>query len=113
MNKLNIYKWLRVALLTLPLLLVALSVFRSGTYDNSVFLGVMDSLHIPVQFFSDRFVGFYCTAFDVKLTTTPVLITYLSYIVLVEIGLVLVRIPLVLVDLFNLAHNTIRGKCDD
>lgn len=113
MNKLNIYKWLRVALLSFPLVLVAFAVFRSGTYSAELFEGVINSLHLPIDFFTDIFTTFFVKAFGASLNGSHAFITYLSYIVLVEIALCLVRIPLVITDLFNLAHNAIKVKCDD
>lgn len=113
MNKLNIIKWLRVALLTFPLLLVALAVFRSGEYSSALFEGVISSLHLPITFFADIFATFFSTAFNATINGSHPFITYMSYIVICEIALCLVRIPLIISDIFNLCHNIIRSKIDD
>lgn len=113
MNKLNTFKWLRVALFTLPLVLVAFAVFRTGAYTPTLFEDVINSLHLPISFFTDIFASFFSIAFNTSINGSHALITYMSYIVLVEIALCLVRIPLVVTDVFNWCHNLFKDKIND
>ena len=113
MNKLNIIKWLRVALLSFPLVIVAFATFRSGAYDSALLTNVLNTLHLPINFFTDIFANFFSTAFNTTVNGSHALIQYLSYIVLCEVALCLVRIPLVITDIFNLCHNIIKNKIDD
>ena len=112
MKKFNIYKFLRVSLLMFPLVLVAFAVFRSGVFDPDLFEEVLNSLHLPIGFFKDVFTSFYEVAFGMPTELSHAFITYLSYICIVELSMLLVRVPLVIVDLFNLVHNKFKGDCD-
>lgn len=107
MNKLNIFKYLRVILLTFPLALICLAVFRSGEYSPALAEGVLNSVHLPINFFADFLTQFFNTCFNANVTASAPLILYFSYVIIIEIGITIIRIPLIVTQLFEMAHNAI------
>ena len=108
-KKIDYLKVIKFIVLLCPILITLFAVFRSGQFEAAILSDSLSAMNLPIDFFTNIFNGVFARCFNVSIENAWIT-EYISYVVIVEVAFVLVRIPLIITDLFDMANNFLRGK---